>query len=265
MHRHDLDLIAAYASGDLEHESRARELLTSCEVCQSEYQLHLSVTSELSGLEQPMMSGAEKASLRRDLWTELRSGARTSHPSADSRAPLWYRWSAAAAGLFLVVGLVAVLAQRGPDGGFDTAGDNLTTNELDSGDGDGRISTDGQSGPESAEVDTTVAAGSGEPILPDSAPGAEGEDGAAYLAMIDRFRESPPAPISSYSSDAAANETAVCLAKAGLDDHKTIGKVDEETPYLLVVPADETFDADSPITVVDSATCEVVHVDAPPE
>jgi hypothetical protein len=266
MHRHDLDLIAAYASGDLDDETRAQELIAACDVCRSEYSLHTAVLSGLTGLEQPLMTGAEKSSLHRDIWTELRAGAPSSPAAARRTAPLWYRWSAAAAGLFLVVGLLAVLTNRSADNGFESLGDDLTTNEPAAEDGGGRTSADAQGELDAGAVDTTAAAGSEEPLVPDgSPPSAGGEDASTYLASIEQFRESPPAPITSFSSAAVAEEAADCLEDAGLEGQRTIGEVDEDTPYLLVVPDDMPFEADSPITVVDSATCQVVHVDTPPE
>lgn len=263
MHRHDLDLISAYAAEDLADDSQARELVATCDVCRDEYRAQVAILSELAGLERPMMTDVEKSALHRDVWTELRRQAPSSESSPWSRTAWWYRWSAAAAGLFLVVGLLAVLSDRSGNDVFETIGNGLSTNESAT-DGGGRNSDDqGQA----FGVDTTTASGEEQaPILPDDfSPGAAGEGSATYEAMIARVREAPPAPITSYSSAVAAEVAASCLEKAGVEDQTTVGDVDEDTPYLLVVPSGEPFDADSEITVVDSATCEVVHVDVPPE
>ena len=269
MHRHDLDLIAAYASGHLEYEARARELVASCDECRSEYQLHRSLRGELGDLKQPIMTEAEKAALHRDLWTDLRAPSPASRSSVEARTPWWYRWSAAAAGLFLVVGLVTVLANpTATEDVFETIGNELTT-----GDSPGLEDGDASSPPGESDAggpDTTAREGA--EMGPEGQPGVVGSDGAAdeqaYLAMIDRARESESAQFNSYTSQDAADDTAVCLRAAGLEGQRTIGEVDTETPYLLVIPADEPFDPEGQITVVDSATCEVVHVDIganPPE
>ena len=263
MHRHDLDLIAAYASGHLEDEARARELVASCDECRSEYQLHLSIRGELGDLEQPIMTAAERAALHRDLWTDLRAPSPASSPAVGARTPWWYRWSAAAAGLFLVVGLVTVLANpTATEDVFETIGNELTT------DGSPRLE-DGEAPAAPGESDAggpdTTAAGE---MGPEGQPGVVGSDGAAddqaYLEMIDRARESESAQYNNFTSQDAAADTAACLRAAGLAGQRTIGEVDTDTPYLLVIPADEPFDPEGRITVVDSATCEVVHVDVGP-
>lgn len=264
MHRHDLDLIAAYASGDLDNEARARALVASCDECRSEYQFHVSILGELGDLEHPAMTSAEKASMHRDLWAELRAGPRTLGRSSESRSPLWYRWSAAAAGLFLVVGLLTVLINQTPQNDFETIGNELTAGEAPRfGDGD---SSSGQGELGAGSPETTAADGAG--FGSEGQPGAVAPDGAeggdTYFAMIDQVRESEDAQFSGYASEEVADDTAACLRAAGLEGQRTIGEVDTETPYLLVIPADEPFESDSRITVVDSATCEVVHVDNPP-
>ena len=63
------------------------------------------------------------AAIHRNLWTELRAT-----PATTTKSPWWYRVTYAAAGLFVLVGLVAVLGQMQ---GADNTGE--TFSEVSSG------------------------------------------------------------------------------------------------------------------------------------
>ena len=117
MHRHDLDTIAALADGSLKDETSARALVESCAECRAEYESHTVVIAALAAVEPATMTDLEKAALHRELWTDLRAEA----APAVKTPPWWYRWSYAAAGVFVVVGLVGVVSQLGGVSTSDSA------------------------------------------------------------------------------------------------------------------------------------------------
>ena len=242
MHDHDLDLIAALADGSLDDQSEARALVETCPECHLEYETQLSIVVALAAIAPVAMTDLEKAALHRDLWTELRS-----QPAERATAtPWWYRLSYAAAGLFVLVGLVAVLGQLG-------AGDDVseTFSEVSSGLDEG---TDGQiasplAGEEGAEyAGTTMAAA-------DSAEG--GAPDYKTLADETRAQQLPPANRATETNE----EDADCLRAAGLQNQEVVGLVEADRKYLIAVANDEDLDADTPVNFVDATTCEVAHVE----
>ena len=249
MHDHDLDLIASLADGSLDDQSSARALVETCQQCRQEYESQVSVIGALSRLEPARLTDIEKATLHRDLWTELRGEAVKSRPAT----PWWYRWSYAAAGLFVMVGLVAVLNQ-GVFGGEDAA----TVSDVSGGASAESVAP--SYAPMDAEegAPTTTAAAATEPTEPgvDTTVGVEsaGTDFEA-LATETRLGQLPAA------DRALLTERASCLSAAGLENYQLEGTVEQEHTYLIAVPAGADLDSETPVTFVDADTCEVVHVE----
>ena len=260
MHRHDLDLIAAYADGSALDDEEARALVETCAECRAEYEAQRSVLSALGALP-PMspMTDIEKAGLHRDLWTELRN------PQAAKAAasPGWMRWALAAASLFVVVGVAGVLGQLGQ----------------------------GDSAQEVAApfADTTTASESVDRGLEEQPLAPQGEDGSATTGAGDQSSEysattlaaaeaTVPAPVSDSDFEAVAADarqavlsqstttTSVaqqadrCLDDERLGGQEVLATVELDRSYLIMVPAGVEITEETPITFVDASTCEVVHV-----
>ncbi|MEE8375042.1 MAG: hypothetical protein V3S26_01805, partial [Acidimicrobiia bacterium] len=120
MRKHEIELITALAEGTLDDETQARALIESSNKARVEYEAQKTTLAALADVQPAVMSDIEKATLHRDIWTALKA-----QPVAVKKtAPWYYRWSYAAAGLFLVVGLFAVLNTDG------FSGDDAATEEL---------------------------------------------------------------------------------------------------------------------------------------
>jgi hypothetical protein len=252
MHDHDLDLIASLADGSLDDQTEARARVETCQECRREYESQVSVLAALAQVQPATLTEIEKAALHRDLWTELRL-----EPAGKTTAtPWWYRLSYAAAGLFVVVGLVAVVSQLGTGGDEVAESFAEVSSGLDEG-SDGAAETptpaqnfSGETTPEDAS-DTTIAAA-------DSA-GTTLEATADFeaLALETRQNQLPAADRAVTVSD----EQGRCLSEAGLENQTLMGTVERERTYLIAVPADTDLDTDTPVSFVDAATCEVIHVE----
>jgi hypothetical protein len=250
MHVHDLDLIAALADGSLDDQSEARALVESCPECHQEYETQVAIIAALAAIEPAAMSDFEKAALHRDLWTELRS------TPAKKSTPWWYRLSYAAAGLFVMVGLVAVVNQLGNS----NAGEGETFLEVSSGLDEG---TDGQTASPLAGEDagdstvTTFSAESaGTTVVTADSGGGDTPDFKA-LADEARLQQLPP----SVRTNGSTTEDLDCVNAAGLEDQDVVGAVEADRKYLIAVPEGEDLDADTAVNFVDATTCEVAHVE----
>ena len=243
MHDHDLDLIAALADGSLDDQTEARARVESCEVCRVEFEAQVSVLAALAAIEPLRMTELEKATLHRDLWTELRNEP----ANVAATTPWWYRLSYAAAGLFVVVGLVAVANQLGGSGDAGGQAETFTeaSGRLDAGSEGGAETPIYEYGAQSTGT-TTAAADASAETTPDF----------ETLATEARLHEFPAA-----DSALATEDQSDCLDDAGLVDHELVGTVDRERTYLIAVPAGVDLDADTPVSFVDADTCEVVHVE----
>ncbi|MEX0700391.1 MAG: hypothetical protein WD895_09330 [Acidimicrobiia bacterium] len=245
MHDHDLDLIASLADGSLDDQTQARALVETCQECRQEYEAQVTVIAAIATIESVRMTELERAALHRDLWTEVRSEP-TKKPSAT---PWWYRLPYAAAGLFVMVGLVAVVNQLGTEV-------SETLSEVSSG-LDGGADAQGEEPMNPAAFDegaaenassTTIAA-AGETTVVTSAE-------FKALASETRLQQLPATVRAAPSDDQSA-----CLTDAGLEDHELVGIVDNGRTYLIVIPAGVDLDTDTPVSFVDADTCEVVHVE----
>jgi pyruvate/2-oxoglutarate dehydrogenase complex dihydrolipoamide acyltransferase (E2) component len=183
------------------------------------------------------MTELERAALHRDLWSELRN-----QPVKKAATPWWYRLSYAAAGLFVVVGLVAVVSQLGGTGEETAETFADATSGLDE-----SLQPLGEGGQEDS-ASTTIAAAD---AIPESTPDFE------TLATEARRQELPAA----VRATASTPENRDCVNAAGLENQEVVGTVEGDRTYLIAVANDEDLDADTAVNFVDATTCEVAHVE----
>lgn len=260
MRKHEIELIAALAEGTLEDETQARALIASSSKARAEYEAQKTALDALAKIQPAVLSDTEKATLHRDIWTELKA-----RPVATKKVTPWYyRWSYAAAGLFLVVGLVAVLNTGGGD---DAATEEIAASREAGETADTTIATggadQGAEAPSVAEDSTT----DGEAGTPD--PVVEFFREQASRVRAGQFYSALAVPEKDQSS--VATENSACLSSAGLDEYEALGKVtfdeamsyglDPETPYLVAVPAGVPIDESTPVAFVDLLTCDRIHID----
>ncbi|HEX2405025.1 MAG TPA: hypothetical protein VHM29_10000 [Acidimicrobiia bacterium] len=243
MHDHPLDLIAALADGSSGDEAEARALIESCEVCRAEYQAQTEVIAWLAAAPAVEMTDSERATLHRDLWTELRR-----QPAKGSGMPWWQRLSYVAAGLFVTVGLVGVLNSGLLGGGAESAAtttagaqafDESPTEEVPF---VTQGSDDGEAAPEMATETTAATAGEDSLALP-------------FEELADETRARQNDRVATETTDADFEE---CLTRVGLDDHVVVDEVDLDQTYLLVMRKDP--EAEPVVTFIVIPTCEIVYV-----
>jgi hypothetical protein len=263
MRKHEIELIAALAEGTLEDETEARALVVSSGKARSEYEAQKTALNALASVPSSTLTDSEKAALHRDIWTQLKA-----QPVATKKATPWYfRWSYAAAGLFLVVGLVAVLNTDGFSGGDDAATEELAA-PRDAGE----------------TADTTVGAAGGDegaeaPSIAED--GASADDAVSDEPIVGFFmREASKVRAGQFATAADTSEDeqqsvldkqAECLLRADLDGYEAVGEVsfadaealglDPDTSYLIAVPTLEELGEDTPVAFVEVDTCELVHTD----
>ena len=245
MHRHDLDLIAEYASGTLADESKARALVETCSACSDEFERQTAISGMLREVGPATLTEHERAALHRDLWTELRSGAEES----PSRRTAWLPRIAFGGAALLLVIVGAFALYSGALGGGDS-GATATFNEIGS-------SLDDAGG----EARTEEDAGDGQESL---APAAEGfgDLGEQYAdtpfrALAHEVRQGTRTADHSADTDTSKSD---CLTAAGLADHVLVAGYEAETELLIAIPADEPRE-EAPVSFVDPGTCAVVHVE----
>lgn len=265
LNEREIELIASLAEGTLEDETEARALIERSQEAREEYEAHNLTLQALSGVTPVILTEHERAALHRDVWTALRSD-----PAPVSGATPWYyRWVYAAAGLFLIVGLVSVLSQTG---GNDSLEMGATAETMSAGD---------------AAV-TTTQADSGE-VAPAAEDGDDAADGAAEEATeatatapeeffaqtaeqvrSGQFDESFTRSYTETEREDRASCLEEAIAQADMEDHEVVGEArhsestEEEptsTTYLLAVPADTVIGPDTPVVFVSIEACEIAHVE----
>lgn len=253
------ELIAALVEGRLDDESEARALIASSPELHEEYEAQLLAHRALTGAGSVALSEAERAELHRDIWTALRHT-----PETSTRGPWYLRAAAVAAGLFVVVGLAAVLSTSGgPDAGVmgglaadqvesPTSGDEA---DLDSAPADDSTGSDGAETFEDAATTTAAASESAARGL--SVDQLESE---AELIRQGIFTDR----LSSFSeSDAAYSSYQACLEEAGLDGYRILATrsgTEDISTLALAIPNEAQLDS-APIAFVDLDVCEVVYID----
>jgi hypothetical protein len=128
MHDHDLDLIAEHASGLLTgaDESRATELVGTCEACAREFADHTRIRTLLAAAPAPSLSEFERTRLRRSVLDTVAPPT----PAVAPRQRLFLAAAGAVAAVLVVVAGVGIVGQLGGgDDGFTLAdgGDAVDT------------------------------------------------------------------------------------------------------------------------------------------
>ena len=267
MHRHDLNTIAALADGSLKDEAQARALVETCDECRVEYESHKVVIAALAAVEPVTMTDLEKAALHRDLWTDLRADT----APAVKTPPWWYRWSYAAAGVFVVVGLVGVVSQLGGVSTSDSAAPEVFEAPDDASGVADLGAQDGGADELRAEEATTAEAETAETTIAaaeDAGGGAEplsrSLDAATFSLLVEQARSvelTSSEAAATFSNDETALRAAECVEEAGLSAQEVVGEVEASTMYLLTVAIGEEVDAGTVFTVVDFETCQVLSVE----
>ncbi len=244
MHRHNLDEIAELAQGILADDTRARELIDTCEVCAAEYKTQTLMISALADTPRVAMTEHEKASLHRDLWTELRSPAR-----AASRQRLgWRSWAfGTAATVLVLVGAIGVFSNMSSN---DSAGEtfNEIGSSLDSAAADTTLS--------SSRLDETEGVDSqSEEDLSPTDGGALSYAGTPFAEIAAAVRDEAALEFHEASSDAGK-----CIFAAGLTTHKAVLGFEEATDLVLAIP-DGAKSETTEVSFVDPEACSLVHVE----
>lgn len=265
LNEREIELIASLAEGTLEDETEARALIERSQEAREEYEAHRLTLQALSGVTPVSLTEHERAALHRDVWTALRADP----APAPGKAPWYYRWVFAAAGLFLVVGLVAVLSQTG---GNDSLDMGATAETMSAGDAAATTT-------QAEATDLTSAGEDGD----DAADGAA-EEAADTMAMApEEFFAQTAEQVRSGQFDESftrsytvteREDRASCLeeaiAQAVMEDHEVIGEADHSestdeeptsTTYLLAVPTDTVIGPDTPVVFVSIEACEIAHVE----
>ena len=275
MRDHELELIAALAEGRLEDESEARALVESSPEHRTEFEAQKRALSALASMTPADLTDHEKAALRRDVWTELRTPA----ASAPATQPWYYRWAPVAAGLFMMVGLIAVLNNQGGSDGVtpvaaefdaDTSTTSAATESSSGGDG---AQGEGGATPGGAEetpssVTTVDAVEIEDLVAADLSRALTAADNVFYSTEADEIRASDEA-------DAPTDETtqtrlSECVDESGLSGYSIVGAYpitsedelapEDANPYIVVKPEGVDL-AQAPLAFVDTISCEVIYVD----
>lgn len=271
MREHELELIAALAEGRLEDEAEAHALIASSEQARAEYEAQRLAIEALAQATTVSLTDTERMALRRDVWTELRA----SEPATGPAKPWYYRWMPVAAGMFILVGLVAVLDQGGFDGivaadqgaaGTTLAASETTdalAEELDGGDdsSDGAVTE--------APTATTIGGEAGDGDLGAATPPAAAAFYSAEAADIRTGEETEP---QTRALDIpSSSELEQCLEEAGLTEYQVqdvspapdeagVDVPEEAVPYLAAIPLDADL-ATAEVVFVSLEMCEVIHID----
>jgi hypothetical protein len=276
MRDYELELIAALVEGRLDDETEARALVDSAPKFREEYEAQRTARAALSSVGTTALTEHERLALRRDLWTELRA------PAPAASTPWYYRWAPVAAGLFVVVGVVAVVNQAGSSG--DTATEaaefvvSSTTAAATEATEGGAVA--GADSPDSADEDdgasvTTEALGeeSGDSVPEDTTAQLSPTDEAFYAAEADRIREDAADAADPADGVAPRSDPQACLDESGLDGYSVLGTYpaplsaaegeevpEDASPFIAAIP--EGFDVEeAPIAFVDLLTCALIVID----
>ncbi len=243
MNRHELELISALAEGTLEDETEARLLIASSPELRAEYEAQKTAIEAFRQVPMASLTEHERSGLRRDVWTQLRAQPGEGRVST----PWYYRWSTAAAGLVLVVGLVAVLNQTDSPVAESLAAEEVSAEAQPlATDQTSRLASD------AAGADDSALAKSPTEVSELAAIAAAAREGS-----LATFSQAAPEAVSGEQDDALS-----CSEQAGLEDHEVIGQVEVSTlTYIVVAPRDDDIGVDTPISFVDAETCELIYTD----
>jgi len=271
MRKNEVELIAALAEGRLEDETAARALIDSSPKYRAEYEAQRAAYEALSSVPPAELTEHESAALHRDIWTELQA-----RPLPTTvKTPWYYRWSYAAAGLFLVVGLVIVVDQTNPNFaptallGNDDSGTEAFAEEGSGLDDEPIASTD-------AAPTATTASAAADAAADEEAGGDAGaaRDGgvAQYAApdfagLSELAKQTRLGDLESFDLASADFDEALladmtrCIESAGLINHEVVGDIERENHYIVAVPTGIELGPDTPVSFVDAGTCELILTD----
>lgn len=276
MRDQELELIAALVEGRLENEAEARALVDSGPEFRAEYVAQKTAYEALTALGSATLTETERAGLRRDLWTELR--AEQAAP-ASQKTPWYYRWVPALAGMFVVIGLVAVVGNLS---GEDSSGEvvaELSAETTVAASSDVTEAAD-------ADVEANADSGGDEAMEEDADGGSQQPEDRSVTPAATSFYSTEADMVRSGALDEAPidsgagseNGLAPCLEAADLAGYEPLsvltspiqtGDIEldesipvpsESSPIIVAVP--EGADMSSAVVAfVDRGSCEVVHLD----
>ena len=262
MRSHEQELISALVEGRLEDEAEALALIASSDALHAEYEAQKLAYDALSAIPPAQLSDQERAALRRDVWTELQ----TQPTPGSSTTPWYFRWSTAAAGLFIVVGVLTI-TNLGGGGSRDTSTEafSVTTSAAVLAPEEA-AAKDGETDDAAEALDADAAGAAGnmrtipDPIL------------QAFGLISDELRLNDPrfAGTSSSELQALAADHESCLTEAALEGYEvvseffdpTVGESEAiATAFLAAVPADQPIGPETPVAYVVLATCTLFYID----
>jgi len=262
MRDNELELIAALAEGSLEDETLARALIESSEEHRTAYEAQKLAIDALRGADTVLMDDTERAMLRGDLWAALRAG----QPAQGTASPWYYRWTPVAAGLLVVVGLIAVINRGGEDDatrGFLEAAAETTTTAAGDTAMDGAAG--GEAGPETAGDQDQAPSGrdSAAPYdlayLVDTAQRLRDGDFAA--SQLESFDESSQADMQSCVDDALEGYQVLgVIDEPALAGGNTDTVPEDAAPLIAAVPEGAKLST-APVAFVALSSCELVYLD----
>lgn len=269
MRKNEIELIAALAEGRLEDETAARALVDSSAAHRAEYEAHKTALEALSAIPSAQLSEHESAALHRDVWTELQAQPTT----AAAKAPWYYRWSYAAAGLFVIIGLVIVVDQTNPNfqptallGSDDAGSDSFA--ETSGRTSSGEAATDTTDSAADAPADDAESADAAADGASDGAADEGAELTAPAISTLgDLAAQTRRGELKSFQLGAANVDQAVvdemmsCIEVAGLAAHDVVGDVEVEHHYIVAAPTGSEIGPETPISFVDTESCETVYTD----
>ncbi|MFZ0012534.1 MAG: hypothetical protein WAL25_00335 [Acidimicrobiia bacterium] len=276
MRDYELELIAALVEGRLDDETEARALIDSAPGFRAEYEAQMIAYSALSTVGTTSLTDSERSTMRRDLWTELRA------PAPAVSTPWYYLWAPVAAGLLVVVGVVAVINQSGSSDDsateaaefISTSTTAAATDATEGGALAGADTPDTADGDDGASVTTEAAdEGGGDSVTEDTAAELSSSDEAYYAAEADRIREEVAADVDQSDGEAPRSDPQACLDESGLDGYSVVGTypaplpdVEGEeipevaSPYIAAMPEGADVE-EAPIAFVDLLTCALILID----
>lgn len=271
MRDHEIELIAALVEGRLEDPSEALAAIESSPELRDEFEAQKLAYDALRSAGSEAMIESERAALRRDVWTALRSG----ESRVARRTPWYYRWAPVAAGMFVVAGAVAVFSQVGGDDAMEAAGEATEAPTSDTATLFGLTEDQDLAVAEDAETAADID-GSGE-STEEAYPGAD--DGAEpmtrtraafFAAEAASLRAGEmEAIVSQTYLHASASEEGRCVEEAGLEGFEAFESRfvaeddplhDEVGPFVVAFPEDADL-ATGPVAFVDLETCELLWLD----
>lgn len=258
MREHELELIAALVEGRLEDETEARTLIDSSPELREEYEAQKLAYETLQQAGTASLRDTERATLHRDIWTDLRSGS----SAQASKTPWYYRWVPVTAGLVLMVGLVAVLGQGGDDSGEEAvslAADiaATTTTAADA------TATGGEAAPSDGD-DAAMTESASEQGEADGGRAVSPEETEFLTMLAEQVREGELAgtDLEPFDADEQTAERTDCLAGIGLEGHRVVATTSSpEGETLLVTVPDESDLSEAPVGFVAPDSCELVYLD----